>query len=161
MAGARCSAWCWGRASCTRPMTWSSEPMATPTWGVAVSRQSSSIALLRLRGVVVLVGAVPLDDLGQAPAPAPPRLAEEDELDDPLVGAGPGRDPHLEAVGRQGRGRHLAPLDQRDAVVEMLLEPEIVDLLHPVQAVEIDVAEMDAAVVLPDQRERRADHRPV
>src|SRR5581483_7754865 len=165
MAGARCSAWCWGRASCTRPMTWSSEPMATPTWGVAVSRQSSSIGRLPLRGlrgVVVLVRAVALDDLGHPPAAPPPRLAEQDQLDDPLVGPGPGREAHLEAVGGQRRGGDLAPLDQRDAVLELLLDPETVDLLHALQSVDVDVAERDAAlVVLPHQGERRADDGPL
>src|SRR5688500_16527868 len=118
MAGARCSAWCWGRASWTRPMTWSSEPMATPTWGVAVSRQRSSTGVLYLRRLVVFVGPAALHDLGHEAAAAPPG-AEQDELDDPLVGTDTGRQPHLEPVGRQRAGRHLPPFDERDAVVEM------------------------------------------
>src|SRR5581483_2991605 len=114
-----------------------------------------------LRDPVVLVGGAGLDDLAQPTAALSPRFAQRHQLDDPFVGAGTGGEAHLEPVRRQRAAGHLAPFDQRDALLELLLDAELVELLDPLEPVDVDVAEADAPLVLPDERERRAHHRAV
>ena len=61
-----------------------------------------------------------------------------------------------DVVGREDLLDRVTPLDQqhRLAVAEVL-EPEVHDVLDPLQAVHVDVRDVEPAVILPHQRERR------
>jgi hypothetical protein len=64
------------------------------------------------------------------------------------------------ALGGQHRSDEIAPLDEHHAgSVEDLLEPEVVELLNMIEAVDVDVRDRDASFVLADDRERGTHHR--
>ena len=86
------------------------------------------------------------------PAPAPPTGCVRNRSSSSVARA----HPHLQEVGRQGGGDHVAPLDDGDpAVVEQLADPEVVQLLDVVEAVDVEVQEGEAALVGAGQHERR------
>ena len=47
-------------------------------------------------------------------------------------------------LGRHGLFHEVAPLDDRDAVVDQLVEAQVVEVLDPVEAVHVDVLERRA-----------------
>ena len=76
-----------------------------------------------------------------------------------------GPPPAVRRTSRRSTGRAadhgLTPFDQGDAVLQLLFDAELMDLLEALQPVDVDVAEADAALVLAHQGEGRADHRAV
>src|SRR5262250_1784212 len=67
-------------------------------------------------------------------------------------------EPHLEPVGGRGAGELVHPLDGGDAVLAVdVVEPDVLELLGPVEPVEVGVVEDEPpAGVYVDQGERGA-----
>src|SRR5215213_6505505 len=153
MAGTSISAWRRPRATSNRASTPSWPPMAHPTLVVAVSIPRIS------------TGSAPpgLDEGFDGVAPGMPAGADAAQLEPALVLSGVvGRigQAHLQVVGGQGGGHHVAPLDHRDpAAVEQLGQGEVGQLGQVLEAVHVDVVEGQAPVVGLHEGERGAGDR--
>src|SRR5436190_15632189 len=91
--------------------------------------------------------------------PRPPRRADHDAPVIRLVGHGE-LDP--EPVRGQQLLDHVAPLHEQHVVSgSELLQPQIDDVLHPLEPVDVDVGDRKPALVLPDQCERRRHDRVI
>src|SRR5262249_9790076 len=82
------------------------------------------------------------------------------DLDDALVVAAASGKTDVEPVARQHSVDHVAPFDERDGVVaQNLLEPEVVQLLERVDAIDVHVHDGHSTFVLANDGERGAHDR--
>src|SRR4051794_8087997 len=154
MAGASCSAWRRPPASCTDPSTAPRSPNATDTCAVDVSSASNSTSAGP--GVDARGGQRSCHRV----APVAPADAEGIDRHDAVVVALTRLEQHAEPVARQRRTDAIAPLDDGHRVLaDEVVESEVVQLLHVIEAIDVDVHERCRRVVLAHHGERRAHHR--
>ena len=69
-----------------------------------------------------------------------------------------GGDPNDQMVCGHCLFHQVTPLDDGDAVVDQLVEAQVVKVLNPVEAIHVDVPERQPALVFLHDREGRAGH---